>query len=330
MKRVVSSTGLLALTMVAVPGDSGVQADERVSALRPVLRQEFDLGGARSPGTRYFDIVTTLVSFGSDGKRGDAETFRAKLKCVSRGDATGAADQYTCRQFVYVKPDGTHVTIPALAGWTYPFKKTETGYDEKGQVLGIDHSKFQQLTDSNGDGLGPDKSYFIYNTFIDFHAFCDEFAAPVAEGKGIQHLTRIGQRIVHAAAHSTPPTSLGSNVKEGSFFKNGEVTLTLKGLSIVDDAPCAVVEFDSGASSFQMLMEPLPDMEVKTIGASHYFGDIHVDLASRWPRKVDMRELIISETKVPIPGNAEPMTVNSVQERQTVIRAVTKDAYEKV
>ncbi|UCG17262.1 MAG: hypothetical protein JSV19_04365 [Phycisphaerales bacterium] len=330
MKRMVTLTGLLALTVVAGIGRSGAQADERVSALGEILRQEFDLGGARSPGTRYFDIVTTLVNFGADGKRGDTETFRAKLKCVSRGDAARAAEQYTCGRFVYVRPDGTQVTIPTLEGWTYPFKKTETGYDEKGQVLGIDHSKFQQLTDSNGDCLGPDKSYMIYNTFIDFHAFCDAFAAPVAEGKGIQHLTRIGQRIVHAAAHTTPPTNLGGNIKDGSYFKNGEITLSLKGLSIIDDAPCAVVEFDSGASSFQMLMEPMPNMEVKTIGASHYFGDIHVDLASRWPRKVDMRELIISETKVPIPGNPKPMTVNSVQERQTAIRAVTKAAYEKL
>ncbi len=322
------SAGLFALTVAAGLSESSAGVDERGSVPKAVLQQEFDLGQARSPGTRYFDMVTTIVSFGLGGERGDPETFRVKLKCISQGAAAGAADQYTCRRFVYVKANGTQLEIPALEGWTYPFKKTASGSDEKGQVLGIDHSRFEQLTDNNGNLLPPDKSYFIYNTFIDFHAFCDEFATPVANGKGIQHIKKIGQRIVHAAANSTPPVNLGGNVKKGSYFKNGEITLTLKGISIVDDAPCAIVEFDSGASSFKMLIELRPGMEIKTVGASHYFGDIYVDLASRWPRRVEMRELVISETKVPKPGDKTTMTVNAILERQTLIKAVTKELYE--
>ncbi len=320
--------GLAVLTLAVGFGHTPARADERGSEPKSVLARDFDLGGRRSPGTRYFEMVTTWVSFGPDGKRGEAETYIAKLKCVSQSDAA-AGYRYTCKQFIYVKPDGTKVSIPALDGWTYTFKTTETGFDENGYVFGIDHARFQQLTDDRGDLLGPDKSYLIYNTFIDFHAFCDHFAMPVAEGQGIQHLTRIGQRIVHASAHSKAPVNLGSDIKEGSFFRNGEITLTLKGLGIIGEAPCAIVGFDSGASSFRMLMEPTPGLEVKSVGASHYFGDIYVDLASRWPRKVDMGELVISQTKVPMPGNAPPMTIDSIQERKSVIKAVTKGVFDR-
>lgn len=325
MKCGKTTTASLALVVAGTFGALMAGAQDQPSVLKPVLRQPFDLGGVRSPGTQYFDMVSTFVSFGLDGKRSGAETFRMQLKCVPRSKTGQAVYQYTCRRFVYVKADGTEVTVPALEGWSYTFK---ADYDETGRVFGIDHSRFERLADSNGDPLAPDKSYLIYNTFIDFHAFCDTFAAPVAKGNGIQHLTRIGQKVIHAAALSTPPVNLGSNVKEGSYYRNGEITLAFKGLSIVDDAPCAVVEFDSGEGSFKMLMEPVPGMEVETVGASHYFGDIYLDLASKWTRKVDMRELIISETSVPIPGNTKPMKIHSILERHTVIKAVTQEEYE--
>jgi hypothetical protein len=34
-----------------------------------------------------------------------------------------------------------------------------------------------------------------------------------------------------------------------------------------------------------MKMEPMPDLEVETAGSSHYRGDIHKDLESRWVQK---------------------------------------------
>ncbi len=324
-----TSTWILVLTVSAALGSAPARADGGDSAMKAALSGVFELGKARSPGTRYFDVVTTMVSIGPDGKRGGTVSLRLKLECTSDNDAAKAGDQYTCRRFVYVKSDGTQVTIPALEGWTYAFKRTPTGLDAQGRVLGIDHARFENLVDSNGDPLGPSRSYLIYNTFIDFHSFCDVFATPVAAGQGIQHLTRVGQRIVHAAAHSSPPTSLSGNIKTGSHFKNGEITLLLKGLGIVDDAPCAIVEFDSGESSFRMNFEPMPGMEVKTVGGSHYFGDIYLDLASGWPRKVDMREFVIARTHVPMPNGATPKTVDSIQERHVVVNAVTKSAFEK-
>jgi len=228
MKPADVSTGLLILAVVTAFGTSPIQAGEPAPALKSALQQDFNLGKSRDSATQCFDMVTTLTTIEPDGRRGETESFRVKLKCVPLADAAGAAYQYTCKRFVYVKPDGTQVSVTALDGWTYTFRKTKTGLDDKGQVFGIDHSKFQQLADGKGGTLGPDKSYMVYNTFIDFHAFCDEFASPVAEGKGIQNLTRIGQTIVHAAANTTPPTSLVGLIKDKTgLFESGFYAISL-------------------------------------------------------------------------------------------------------
>ena len=101
------------------------------------------------------------------------------------------------------------------------------------------------------------------------------------------------------------------------------MTLELKGLSLVDGAVCGIVAYDSGQSSFQMLMNPMPNMEVRTVGASHYKGDLHIDLASRWPRKVTMDELVVAESAVPGLSNK----ITTVIERNTIIRNISaKDA----
>jgi len=191
--------------------------------------------------------------------------------------------------------------------------------DEKGQVLGIDHARFENLVHAGGKPIPPDKTYHVYNAFIDFHGFCNIFAERTQGGGGIQDLKNIGQRIVHAAAFTEAPVNLGSNVAEGSTFKNGEVTLELKGLSRVAGATCAMVGFDSGESSFKMIVTPMPNMKVRSVGSSHYKGDIYVDLATNWVKKVTLDELVVTETTLPMP----PGKINAVIERNIVIRNVT-------
>jgi len=287
-----------------------------------ILRQTFDFTVARSPAPQLFDMETVVLTYAPDGKRANTDVLKIQLKCTPARATGKDADEYTCVRFAVKFGDAPEVTVPALAGWTYPYKVTATGMDEKGQVFGIDHAKFEKLLDSNGQALPVDKAYYVYNAFIDFHGFCNAFADPTTGGKGIQDLKRIGDKIVHAAAFTEPPVNLGSGIKEGSTFKNGEVTLELKGLSIVDKAPCAIVAFDSGQSSFQMLLNPMPNMEVRSVGASHYKGDIHIDLASRWPRKVTMDELVVAESTVPM----LPNKMTAVIERNTLIRNVTNKA----
>jgi hypothetical protein len=289
-----------------------------------ILRQTFDLGGPRTAQAQVFDMETRVITYAPDGKRVNTDLLKLGLKCTPARMSGKAADEYTCTRFTVQFGTGQEVTIPALAGWTYLFKNTATGLDDKGQVFGIDHAKFDNLTDANGQALPADKDYYVYNAFIDFHGFCNVFAEPTAGGQGIQDLKTLGQRIVHAAAFTEPPVNLGRNIAPGSTFKNGEVTLELKGLGLVDGTACALLGFDSGQSSFQMVVKPLPNMEVRAVGASHYKGDIYVDLTTHWVRKVTMDELVVAESTVP----TLPNKISAVMERNTLIRNVTPQAGE--
>jgi hypothetical protein len=232
-------------------------------------------------------------------------------------------DQWTCARFTVQLGDEPEIEVPAVKDWTYVFKIPPTGVDEKGQTLGIDHGRFANLVDTSGKAIPPDKAYHVYNAFIDFHAFCDIFAERIEGGNGIQKLKSIGQKIVHAAAHTEAPVNLGSDIAKGSTFKNGHVTMELKGLSSVEGAACAMVGFDSGESSFKMIVKPMPNMEVSTVGSSHYKGDIYIDLSTNWARKVTMYELVVSETTLPMP----PGKINSVIERDIEVRNISAEEF---
>ncbi len=285
-----------------------------------ILRQTFDLAGPRSAQVQVFDMETRVITYAPDGKRINTDVLKLQLKCTPARMTGKEADEYTCLKFTLQFASSPEVAVPAMANWTYLFKNTATGLDDKGQMFGIDHARFEKLVDANGQAIPADKAYYVYNAFIDFHGFCNIFAEPIQGGKGIQDLKSIGQKIVHAAAFTEPPVNLGSNIAKGSTFKNGEVTLELKGLGLVDGAACALLGFDSGQSSFQMVVKPMPNMEVRAVGASHYKGDLYVDLATRWVRKVTMDELVVAETTVP----ALPNKISAVIERDTVIRNISK------
>ncbi|GAH12455.1 unnamed protein product, partial [marine sediment metagenome] len=178
-----------------------------------ILDQEFDLAGEPARETQYFTMESRLISYALDGKCVGTDIFRLRFKCVPDKIAGKEGDEYTCVSFTFQHGDDSEAAIPALKNWKYIF--IEEGIDEQGQVFGIDHSKFENLADSNGNTIPPDKSYHVYNAFIDFHAFCNVFAGKAPEGSGIQDLTKIGQKIVHAAAFTEPPVNLGSNISEG-------------------------------------------------------------------------------------------------------------------
>jgi hypothetical protein len=270
-------------------------------------------------------METKLTTFGLDGKRLGVDTYRLLLGCFPQGSGGDDSVLYRCVRFTVRKGEADPVTVPSLEGWSYLFTKSQSETESKGQVFGIDHSKFERLVDRKGKLLAPEANYLVYNSFIDFHAFCNAFAQPTSAGHGIQDLSRIGQKIVHASAFSEPPVNLGKGIKEGSVFRNGEVTLELEGLSVVDDSPCAMIRFDSGESSFKMIVQAMADMEVNTVGSSHYFGDIYIDLASQWVRKAVMREIVVSETTMPAP----PYSIDRVILRESVISLVDKGRFDK-
>lgn len=289
------------------------------------LRGSFSLTGERSPEVQCFILESKFVHYAPDGKRSRYEVYRLYLKRVPATPAGKGGDEYTRVRLAIQTSEAAEVTIPSLAGWTYVFAVSETGLDEKGQVLGIPHAKFENLRDSNGQALDQEKAYLVYNSFIDFHSFCNMLAGRTPSGKGIQDLSRIGQRIVHASAFTEPPVNLGSNVAPGSYYRNGEVTLVFKGIGLAQEASCAVVGFDSGEGLFKMIMKPTPTVEIRTTGASHYQGDLYIDLKTKWVRKVAMNEFVMSETTMPGPPNK----VSEVTERVMTIQNVSMAEFEK-
>lgn len=289
------------------------------------LNGPFDLSAERRPAVQYFIQESTVVRIGFDGKRLSTETVTLKLKCIPEPLSRKGGDEFTCGGMEIRLADGETVTLPALEGWTYVFKDIPSGIDVQGQVFGIPHANFEDLADSRGKKLSVMHKYYAYNSFIDFHGFVG-FARPVEGGAGIQDLRRIGQRIVHAAAGTEPPTNLGSQIREGSFFKNGEVALIFKGLSLVDGAACAVVGFDSGESTLKMIIPMSEGMDVVTVGGSKYLGDIHIDLATLWVRKVTLDEFIVTETRVPGPGPGQKLQAYTI--RHLLTRLVSREEYE--
>jgi len=295
------------------------------------LAGPFDLAGPRKAEVREFVQETRLIRMNLKGQRTGTETLTLKLRCVPSSLRGEPGDEYTCLEFSIRTNDGEPVTIPALAGWTHVFLPTPTGMDEKGQVFGIPHDKFENLVDSRGAKLDVEHGYFVYNSFIDFHGFDDVFARPSSGGAGIQDLKVPGQAIVHAAAFTEPPVNLGKGIKAGSYFRNGEVKLAFKGLGLVDDRACAVIGFDSGESTFKMIMPMGANMDIVTDGGSEYIGDIYIDLETRWVRKVTLDEFVVSETIVPRVGEAgaaaaQGMKIQGYTIRHLFTRLVGKDS----
>jgi hypothetical protein len=297
---------LLILSRIFVFSLSAQETD-----LQKTLGAAYDLTRDHSREPQSFIMQSQLVQLGPNGKRIESTLYTLHIKCTP-GKSLKDGDEYTCTRFTIRINASPEVSIPSLANWKYIYKTTEGNKDEKGQVLGIDHSKFENIVDSNGQKLSIKDLYHTYNAFIDFHSLF-VFSEPVSRGKGVQDLHYIGDKIIHAAAFSEPPVNLGKEIKEGSKFRNGEITLEFKGLGMMNKRPCAILGYDSGSSSFTMLMQYTPTMDINTNGSSHYWGDIYKDLQSGWIQQATLHEIVVSETVI------GANKVNGVIERSIVI-----------
>jgi hypothetical protein len=282
------------------------------------LERSFDLTGARSPVTQRYLMESRLISHKPNGTVIGTDIYKLKLECDPAVPVGSAADRWTCLEFTIQLGDSPEVAIPSLSGWSYLFSSNPAERDRSEQTLGIPHEPFDNLIDATDKAVPPVASYHVYNAFIDFHSFT-VFAERTSGGQGIQDLNRIGQRVIHSASHSRPAVNLGGTVAPGSYFENGEVTLELKGVSLVQGRPCAILGFDSGQSSFLMIMKQVPEVEVRTVGSSHYWGDIYKDLESQWVRKAALTEMVVSETMLPGPPNR----LNAVVERSIDVLNIT-------
>jgi hypothetical protein len=81
-----------------------------------------------------------------------------------------------------------------------------------------------------------------------------------------------GDRAIAYRRREKIPDNLGTAVKPGSFFHNGEVTLELKGVSLVDGAACAMVGYDSGESTLEMVMATSSGQEIMMKGENANLG----------------------------------------------------------
>lgn len=287
---------------------------QQIANAKKILVQEYNLVPQHSKDTQYYEMESKLQPHAADGTPQGWDVYRLYLRCVPSADPS-RGDEYTCLKFTVQLNKSPEVSIPSLANWKYIFSLTLDARDEKGQVFSIDHDKFEKLTDEKGKMLLVGNTYHVYNAFIDFHAM-GFFAEKTMAGNGVQHLKHIGDKIVHVASFSQPPVNLGTQIAEGSYFKNGEVTLAFKGLGLVNEKACALLEYDSGESSFYMLMKPMANMEITTKGSSHYWGDIYKDLTTGWIQKATLHEIVVSETIVPGQANR----INSVIERSINIK----------
>lgn len=250
-----------------------------------------DLSRARQSNLHHYVSSTDYQMFAPDG----SITATQNLTMTVEVRLDDAGRQFLkCMNFKVTTADGTTQSIPALAGWTHELDVKSTS-----EVLGIKHSDFNALKYENGNNLPPEMSYLVYNTFVDFYAFNNVFAenAPDEPNRSIGALRTPGQTIEHYSAGSKVPVNMGDAVKEGSYFQNGKATLTLKGRSEIKGRDSALVGFDSGDSSFMMLMEPMPGMTLRVKGGSHYFGDLYIDATSLWLQKATFIELVLTEMR---------------------------------
>ena len=298
--------GLVASAGVFISVSAQSQSETKPS------EKKYDLAIPHTKERQFFYSETKLQKLDFNGNRPAPDIFRLWLQC----DPTDSGDKYTCISFTIQSGTNPEISIPQLSNWSYVFKLSAT--DEKGQVLGIDHAPFEKLVDAKNNVVPVDKAYHVYNAFIDFHSM-NVFADKSPSGKGIQDLHYVGDKIVHYAAFSQPPVNLGANIKEGSVFKNGQITLFLKGIGAVNNVSTAIIEYDSGESSFKMIFSPMPSMDVTTTGSSHYWGDIYKSLRSGWIQRAVLHEFVVSETVIPGQANKVPTAI----ERTIEIRNTT-------
>jgi hypothetical protein len=309
-------SGAIAAGSVAIEAQPTPESGDQT-----LLERSFDLTGPHSLEIQRYVMESRLMTHGPDGAVLSTDIYRLKLECKPAVPAGSAADRWTCLEFTIQLGHSPEVAIPSLSGWSYLFSPNPAGGYQSEQTLGIPHEPFDKLVDATGKAVPPAEAYQVYNAFIDFHSFT-VFAEKTNGGGGVQDLNRIGQRIVHAASHSKPAVNLGDTVAPGSYFENGEVTLELKGLGLVQGRPCAILGYDSGQSSFLMIVKPVPEVEVRTVGSSHYWGDIYKDLESHWVRKATLTEMVVSETTLPVP----PDKLNAVIERAITVLNVSDRA----
>jgi len=263
-------------------------------------------------------MVTKYQHFGPDGHLLGSESYYLRLRYKPMGAQDGWADQFTCLELQLQVDDRPSVAVPELDGMTYTFNPAATGVDERSPLWGLPQGRFKSLTDGLGNLLTFSSRYAAYVSLIDFHSINDVFTKPMPFGNGIQNLKNVGQKVVHPASFMKAEVKFGTEVKSGSTYQNGEVTLELKGVGLVDGAPCAIVTYDAGTGTLRMVTVDLAGQESITNGISQYKGDIFIDLATRWIRKATLDEYGTMEISTEGSPSKVELTARHIQSHMDV------------
>ena len=129
-----------------------------------LLKQEYNLVPQHSKDTQYYEMESKLQKHAPDGTLQGRDVYRLYLRCVPSDDSS-RGDEYTCLKFTVQINDSAEVLIPSLTNWKYFFSLTTNEEAKKGELFGIDHSKFEKLTDGNGKML-PKKIRFMFITLL--------------------------------------------------------------------------------------------------------------------------------------------------------------------
>jgi hypothetical protein len=304
--------------------DDPIRTQQVLEQLRRALGGTFDLSIQRQPETQHYHMQTQFIHMGFDGRRTGVETYLVRQRCRPAAISGKKLDEYTCREFGLKLNDGPVATLPALRSFTYQFDPM-AGVLGKGPMFGIPQEPFRGMRDSLGNPLPPDVCYAAYNNFVDFHALSDVFPRPMKFVKGIEELKSVGDRIVHPGAFTEAPVSLTGVVRSGSVFRNGELALELKGVSLVDQRPCALVNYDSGESTLRMAFIRGDSEDLMTEGGSEYQGDLYIDLTSGWVRKVTLNEFVVTQTSTA----SRPNKVPGYTVRHILLRLISQQEFEQ-
>jgi hypothetical protein len=300
------------------------QRRQSLDRLHKTLQGRFDLSIDREPQTQFYHMQTQFVHLGFDGKRTGVETYLLRLRCVPATVSGKNLDEYTCSEFGLQLRNDVVATLPTLRSFTYQFDYM-SGIGGKGPMFGIPQEPFEGLVDDRGNRLPPDICYATYNNFVDYHALTDVFPRPLKFIKGIEQLKSVGDRIVYPGAYTEAPVSLTGVVRPGSTFRNGELTLELKGVSLVDDRPCALVNYDSGESTLRMAFIQVNREDVVMEGGSEYTGDLYIDLESGWVRKVTLNESVVTQSNT----ESKPNKIPGYTARHILLRLIRQQDFEK-
>ena len=254
----------------------------------------YDLAPARETAEQFFISQHTVNQYAPGGRLIGQNSYELDIFCTPAEAETSGPDMYTCSRFAWDPHGKPQVTIPSLAGWSYPFEPSSfenNGLDAQGLMWGLPHAKFEGMKDNAGKAVPIDPQYQVYSAFTYFHSFCGS-SVVVNEA---HRLRKIGDR----TSIDTPPESpvnLGSMFLPTSRFVHGKASMEFAALSVVDGNPCAVLRMQEIGGRFTMFIRPMPGLRVKSIGSTRVSATLFLDLKTGWIRHAEATVTDVTKT----------------------------------